>query len=326
LVYYEGGLSLDDDRGAALHFWIDAMKRAFTLIELLVVIAIIAILAAILFPVFAQAKAAAKKTTSLSNVKQMGTSVAIYLSDSDDTFPRAFGYYPGVGHMFNYVHDVPADWYPNVGATYKEFANGSWANNTEPYRKNLDMLNTPGGDPKNLYNDNFAAAVKKIGVVGYQYNGNLHGYSATAVAAPSQLIMFGQFRGRESIQGYALANPILICQDLDAPCRYVPSTPTCDGSNGTWSVMIGGSQSKSRWVHGQGIVVAAADTSAKYRRMGANINGYTDYKTDPYFNYNASGVPRGEWQDSNFCHSLQFQPDFDFQNWGNPVAYTRTNL
>jgi prepilin-type N-terminal cleavage/methylation domain-containing protein/prepilin-type processing-associated H-X9-DG protein len=61
------------------------MKRAFTLIELLVVIAIIAILAAILFPVFAQAKLAAKKTTSLSNVKQLSTAYQMYLSDWDDT-------------------------------------------------------------------------------------------------------------------------------------------------------------------------------------------------------------------------------------------------
>ncbi len=51
------------------------VRHAFTLIELLVVIAIIAILAAILFPVFAQAKEAAKKTTSLSNVKQIGLSL-----------------------------------------------------------------------------------------------------------------------------------------------------------------------------------------------------------------------------------------------------------
>jgi prepilin-type N-terminal cleavage/methylation domain-containing protein len=63
------------------------MKKAFTLIELLVVIAIIAILAAILFPVFAQAKAAAKKTSDLSNTKQLGIAMQIYLNDSDDVFP-----------------------------------------------------------------------------------------------------------------------------------------------------------------------------------------------------------------------------------------------
>ncbi|MDI9638588.1 prepilin-type N-terminal cleavage/methylation domain-containing protein [Kamptonema cortianum] len=64
------------------------MKRnAFTLIELLVVIAIIAILAAILFPVFAQAKDAAKKTQSISNMKQIATSANIYLTDHDDKLP-----------------------------------------------------------------------------------------------------------------------------------------------------------------------------------------------------------------------------------------------
>src|ERR1700710_1040445 len=62
------------------------MKKAFTLIELLVVIAIIAILAAILFPVFAQAKAAAKKTQCLSNTKQTSLGLQQYLNDFDDTF------------------------------------------------------------------------------------------------------------------------------------------------------------------------------------------------------------------------------------------------
>ena len=65
------------------------MRRAFTLIELLVVIAIIAILAAILFPVFAQAKLAAKKTQDLSNMKQMGTATQLYLADSDDVYSMA---------------------------------------------------------------------------------------------------------------------------------------------------------------------------------------------------------------------------------------------
>lgn len=62
-------------------------SRAFTLIELLVVIAIIAILAAILFPVFAQAREAAKKTACLSNLRQAGMGIKMYLTDSEDVYP-----------------------------------------------------------------------------------------------------------------------------------------------------------------------------------------------------------------------------------------------
>src|SRR5471032_1528852 len=63
-------------------------RKAFTLIELLVVIAIIAILAAILFPVFAQAKLAAKKTVDLSNLKEISLGAIMYAGDYDDFFPR----------------------------------------------------------------------------------------------------------------------------------------------------------------------------------------------------------------------------------------------
>ena len=65
---------------------------AFTLIELLVVIAIIAILAAILFPVFAQAKESAKITTCVSNARQVGLAVRMYVSDNDDTLPIFYAY------------------------------------------------------------------------------------------------------------------------------------------------------------------------------------------------------------------------------------------
>jgi prepilin-type N-terminal cleavage/methylation domain-containing protein/prepilin-type processing-associated H-X9-DG protein len=67
--------------------------RAFTLIELLVVIAIIAILAAILFPVFAQAKLAAKKTAGLAQMKQIGTALMMYEGDFDDGLPTWDWYY-----------------------------------------------------------------------------------------------------------------------------------------------------------------------------------------------------------------------------------------
>ena len=75
------------------------MKKAFTLIELLVVIAIIAILAAILFPVFAQAKEAAKRTACLSNARQIAISQKLYIGDSDDTMP-----------IFHAYNTAPAPW------------------------------------------------------------------------------------------------------------------------------------------------------------------------------------------------------------------------
>jgi prepilin-type N-terminal cleavage/methylation domain-containing protein len=71
------------------------MKRAFTLIELLVVIAIIAILAAIIFPVFSRAKAAAKASACISNMRQLGMAINIYLADSDSDYPTPYGNRPG---------------------------------------------------------------------------------------------------------------------------------------------------------------------------------------------------------------------------------------
>src|ERR1043165_5533249 len=68
-------------------------SRGFTLIELLVVIAIIAILAAILFPVFAQARAKARQASCLSNTKQLGLALNMYVQDYDETLPaESFDY------------------------------------------------------------------------------------------------------------------------------------------------------------------------------------------------------------------------------------------
>jgi len=97
-----------------------ASKQAFTLIELLVVIAIIAILAAILFPVFAQAKAAAKVTSSLSGLKQVTLGLQMYSGDFDDTIVTYYGYADG---------SIAGD---NNAYHY----NTTWAGLTYPYTKN----------------------------------------------------------------------------------------------------------------------------------------------------------------------------------------------
>src|SRR5262245_11847086 len=81
-------------------------RGGFTLIELLVVIAIIAILAAILFPVFAQAREKARQTTCTSNLKQMGNAMLMYVQDYDETFPFVNGTNPRV--------DPSVDWGTNT--------------------------------------------------------------------------------------------------------------------------------------------------------------------------------------------------------------------
>ena len=103
-------------------------SKAFTLIELLVVIAIIAILAAILFPVFAQAKAAAKKTQCLSNNKQIGTSLMIYAADYDDYFPTWSEYW--------YSYYIPP-----VGPKFTDSVTRYWDAKLHPYVKSGDPGN-----------------------------------------------------------------------------------------------------------------------------------------------------------------------------------------
>lgn len=122
------------------------MKKAFTLIELLVVIAIIAILAAILFPVFAQAKAAAKKTAALSNQKQIGLAVLQYMTDFDDVFPRNDDCQPGTA-LNPALRN--AAWNPTgVGCSAAPFYNRmnhySWQKWLMPYTKSVDLFVHPG--------------------------------------------------------------------------------------------------------------------------------------------------------------------------------------
>lgn len=144
-------------------------RHAFTLIELLVVIAIIAILAAILFPVFAQAKTAAKKTASLSNVKQMGLAKIIYSSDYDDKF-------------------APVQAWSNQGAP--AFVGGvgfqPWTWLILPYMKNTQIYSDPLAPAYEPWPAAWPKATTDVLATQYGYNyGALSPYPATAWPIPT---------------------------------------------------------------------------------------------------------------------------------------------
>jgi prepilin-type N-terminal cleavage/methylation domain-containing protein/prepilin-type processing-associated H-X9-DG protein len=102
-------------------------RKGFTLIELLVVIAIIAILAAILFPVFAQARAAARKISGLSNLKQIGTATMMYTQDYDERFPS-----------WNWGQNAT-----DSGQFVTPNNSGIWPVATFPYVKNVGVWQDP---------------------------------------------------------------------------------------------------------------------------------------------------------------------------------------
>src|SRR5579862_8326471 len=109
-------------------------RRGFTLIELLVVIAIIAILAAILFPVFARAREQARRTSCLSNMKQIGTALFMYAQDYDETLPERYGNCCGPSTFYDY------ETYNGVG--YER----TWKNMLYPYIKNLQVFQCPSNN------------------------------------------------------------------------------------------------------------------------------------------------------------------------------------
>ena len=278
------------------------MKRSgFTLIELLVVIAIIAILAAILFPVFAQAKDAAKKTQSLSNVKQLSLANLMYSNDSDDHIPFTY--------TFPIGGNGQAPWCGNDGATVVWGGFQAWTNFVFPYVKsgnsdfnqgnNKNAVNSLFVDP--TYNTAFASkdgagnpipggVTQTGGIFPYQSyepntvlaGGNLSlgcpwasdsngnspiPASLTEVGKPAQTVMISQMMSYQDSDGEGYGNSV----GQQSQPGNAPAYPQVN-----WSARLAGRN---------GMCYGMTDGHAKFISSGPNF-----YAVDTKYAGNTAGV------------------------------------
>lgn len=262
------------------------MKKAFTLIELLVVIAIIAILAAILFPVFAQAKEAAKKTSCLSNNKQIATSLHIYAADADDTLCQT-----------SWEQALTPN--PNNPAARQVH----WTYLMQPYIKNYDMFVCPS-DPTPVTPKTPCTSIAQFGqypqtcdwqAPKYSYipNYNLmpaHDWipsTMTIIPYPADTIMVAERRNK-------LDNGLVIGQQKGVsgfnpsqPCNNWTFALSANPPAGTYSYVIDSNQAKShlndatdkfdiirvKWDrHTEGANYSFADGHAKFKKLDQTLD------------------------------------------------------
>jgi len=292
------------------------MKRsAFTLIELLVVIAIIAILAAILFPVFAQAKQAAKFSVTLSNVKQCGTATIMYTVDSDDVFPLMYVLRPngtlklGVGLLY----PVPANTGEIVSgnnpiwqtAARVAMANCYIVNSIQPYAKSYGITELAGGKTFSIsgYSWPGGAGFSAPVLSSLTPNGDLHRLSTTVVSNPSVVPLWWPGNGSDNFKGVNAPSPSLNCADTvvdncmfnagGAPSSTAAYTPVSSVGGDTLFLSYDLSMNFEPYSNKKGPIVRT-DTSAKATPIAsalypAYINAAGAF-TDPYATIYAPGV------------------------------------
>lgn len=273
-------------------------KKAFTLIELLVVIAIIAILAAILFPVFAQAKLAAKGAASISNSKQLNLAHIMYAGDYDDVFTLAN------------VWDSPTANLSISGVNYN-----TWVWNIYPYMKNADILQDPLGPP--ITTAGFASKINQASATptyGYNYTWLSPSYftggvwqhtavSQSSLGQPSSTVMLTDRYEQASETSLAATQllwygvrSITTLAAVDPPdCQSAVVTQYCFdnwGNNTVWTNTTGvniKTVAAGRLTGGNALrgaeqcIVSMADGSAKKMKASALAAG-TNWRQDTTFN------------------------------------------
>lgn len=271
-------------------------RRGFTLIELLVVIAIIAILAAILFPVFAQAREKARAAACLSNSKQIAIAVAMYTQDYDETLPN----------QYNLYNPAALEW---------------WTDLLHIYTKNYAVFACPSDPDLPIVHYN---TTQTYGSGGFGYNFNLGGsYGSAGYVYPAKALSeivdsAGTFCIAEGAQlGYSGTKNVYTTDNLNPQTWqkyeinstsyqiYPPSgwnpTDAQSKSTTTWyTIKIGNANDARRPVprHNGGLNVVYCDGHAKWQNieqfLGIPNNGIDPSPNKVGWHY---GDPHNSWDD-----------------------------
>jgi prepilin-type N-terminal cleavage/methylation domain-containing protein len=216
-------------------------RPGFTLIELLVVIAIIAILAAILFPVFARAREKARQTSCLSNLKNMSLATLMYAGDYDEVLPLGYDEY-----AFNLYKDQ----------------RGFWVGKLEPYVKNAEVFNCPSSS---LFQ----------GLKAW----NLYEYGCNSCVLAGLRIFKGQPAwDNQNTVCRGMTGPFTLAEASE-PARVPIITDTAFFANvGLWHFYC---WSHANRVHTGGVVLAMLDGHAKWQRREMAMSQYVINPRDP---------------------------------------------
>jgi prepilin-type N-terminal cleavage/methylation domain-containing protein/prepilin-type processing-associated H-X9-DG protein len=264
--------------------------RAFTLIELLVVIAIIAILAAILFPVFAQARDAARKTACASNLKQVGTAWTMYVQDYDEKIGKA-------------NNPAGAQDCPTMGGR-SQF--GGWEGNIlAPYIKNTQVFKCPSSSGNSVNRDgsgNPCTATCNYFVASYAYNyatlerwdcsaGTSVGKGLAELDRPADAMVMWDSVSTWADCGYLSTCGVYGQRDVPVFLKK-KGRPLNSGMDASWTTSNTNLSNetphalKMNVLFGDGHVKIADWDSLKWGQLNLNIPS-----TDPDYNRSISGPP-----------------------------------